>query len=116
MVEKLLPIKIEEDSKRDDSYKSDNIYKKYEPDLDTFINKMVPMYLHMNIFRAFSESHTSEQAARMVNMDSAGKNANEIIEDLNREYNRKRQAAITQEINEIVGSANALSKGGKDDR
>lgn len=116
MVEKLLPIKIEEDSKRDDSYKSDNIYKKYEPDLDTFINKMVPLYLHMNIFRAFSESHTSEQAARMVNMDSAGKNANEIIEDLNREYNRKRQAAITQEINEIVGSANALSKGGKDDR
>ena len=128
MVEKLLPIKIEEDNnkntyyksyasyKKDASYKIDNIYKKYEPDLDTFINKMVPLYLHMNIFRAFSESHTSEQAARMVNMDSAGKNANEIIEDLNREYNRKRQAAITQEINEIVGSATALSKGGKDDR
>ncbi len=71
----------------------------------------MPIYLHMNLFRAFSESHTSEQAARMVNMSSAGKNAEEIIEDLTRMFNRKRQAVITQELSEIVGSVSILNKG-----
>lgn len=85
--------------------------RKYEPDFNTFIDHAIPLYLHMNLFRAFSESHTSEQAARMVSMDSAGKNANELIEKLTREYNRKRQAAITQELSEIVASANIMSKG-----
>jgi F-type H+-transporting ATPase subunit gamma len=80
--------------------------RKYEPDLHTYIDHLIPLYLHMNVFRAFSESHTSEQASRMVNMDAADKNAREIIEVLTRMYNRKRQAGITQELNEIVGSAN----------
>ena len=109
IVEKLLPVAsgaIED---------LDIANHRYEPNLNTFIDNMIPLYLHMTIFRAFSESHTSEQAARMVNMDAAGKNASEIIEDLTRMYNRKRQAAITQEINEIVGSVNILNKGGPDD-
>jgi F-type H+-transporting ATPase subunit gamma len=83
--------------------------RKYEPDIHAFIDQLVPLYLHMNLFRAFSESHTSEQAARMVNMDAAGKNATEIIEDLTHLYNRKRQAMITQELSEIVGSTNILN-------
>ena len=109
VVERLLPIVSDgtENRDRDD--------KKYDPDLDSFIDNMIPLYLHMNLFRAYSESHTSEQASRMVNMDAAGKNASEIIEDLTHMYNRKRQAAITQEISEIVGSANILNKGGPDD-
>ena len=88
----------------------------HEPDLNTFIDNLIPLYMHMYLFRALSEAHTSEQAARMINMDAAGKNASEIIENLNRIYNRKRQAAITQEISEIVGSAGVLNKGEADDR
>lgn len=84
--------------------------KKYEPNLATFIDHVMPLYLHMSLFRAFSEAHTSEHAARMVNMDAAGKNASDLIKDLTSMYNRKRQAAITQELSEIVGSANFLSK------
>ena len=105
-VERLLPVAtgVElEDNNR-------NNEKKYEPDLATFIDRMMPLYLHMSLFRAFSESHTSEQAARMVNMDAAGNNASDLIKDLTSMYNRKRQAAITQELSEIVGSANFLSK------
>ena len=70
------------------------------------IDHILPLYLHMNLFRAYSESHTSEQAARMVNMDAAGKNAEEIIDDLNLQYNRQRQADITQELSEIIGGSN----------
>ncbi|BAM47810.1 F-type Na(+)-transporting ATPase subunit gamma [Amphibacillus xylanus NBRC 15112] len=105
-VERLLPVAtgVElEDNNR-------NNEKKYEPDLATFIDQVMPLYLHMSLFRAFSESHTSEQAARMVNMDAAGNNASDLIKDLTSMYNRKRQAAITQELSEIVGSANFLSK------
>jgi F-type H+-transporting ATPase subunit gamma len=102
-VEKLLPLSC--------SGLKEYFDRKYEPDVKTFIDHLVPIYLHMNLFRAFSESHTSEQAARMVNMSSAGKNAEEIIEDLTRMFNRKRQAVITQELSEIVGSVSILNKG-----
>ncbi len=82
----------------------------YTPSVEVFIDEMIPLYLHMHMFRAFSEAHTSEMAARMVNMDAAGKNAEDILDDLHRSYNRKRQDAITQELNEIVGSASVLKK------
>lgn len=108
-VERILPVSTEATDAEDNG----NV--KYEPDIDTFIGHLIPLYLHMNLFRAFSESHTSEQAARMVNMDAAGKNAEEMIEKLTRMYNRQRQAAITQELSEIVGSANILNKGGHND-
>lgn len=104
-VDKLLPVaadRIEMDGNND---------IKYEPDIDTFIDHAIPFYLHMSLFRAFLESNTSEQAARMINMDSAEKNAEEMIEDLTRLYNRQRQASITQELSEIVGGANILNKG-----
>ncbi|NLA57755.1 MAG: F0F1 ATP synthase subunit gamma [Firmicutes bacterium] len=65
--------------------------------------------MHMSLFRAFSESHTSEEAARMVSMDTAGKNAEDMIRNVTRMYNRKRQAIITQESSEIVGSATMLN-------
>lgn len=110
IVEKLLPAGAEVTEHESHSH------KKYEPDINTFIDHIIPLYLHMNLFRAFSEANTSEQAARMVSMDAAGKNASEMIEDLTLMYNRKRQADITQELSEIVGSANILNKGGPYDR
>ncbi len=109
IVEKLLPAGTEVTEHKGDDQ------KKYEPDINTFIDHIIPLYLHMNLFRAFSESNTSEQAARMVSMDAAGKNASEMTEDLTLMYNRKRQADITQELSEIVGSANILNKGGPHD-
>lgn len=108
-VEKLLPLNV------NPAESKDNTGRKYEPDISTFIDQAVPLYLHMNLFRAYSESHTSEQAARMVNMDAAGKNASDLIEELSHMYNRRRQAAITQELSEIVGSVNVLDKGGIDE-
>ncbi len=105
-VEKLLPLPTA------GSHDEDNSVMKYEPDIHTFIDHSVPLYLHMSLFRAFSESYTSEHAARMVSMDAAAKNASGIIEDLTHLYNRKRQADITQELNEIVGGANSLDEGG----
>ena len=114
VVEKLLPIngKADGESDMEDVYNN----KKYEPSLNEYIEHVVPLYLHVSVFRALSESHTSEQAARMINMDAAAKNASELVEDLTSVYNRKRQAAITQELNEIVAGANILKKGGIDDR
>ncbi|NLF35187.1 MAG: ATP synthase F1 subunit gamma [Clostridiales bacterium] len=85
---------------------------KYEPDVHTFIDHITPMYLHTCFFAASSEALACEYAARMVAMDSAGKNATEVLDDLRRMYNRKRQAAITQELSEIVGGANILDQGG----
>lgn len=102
-VEKILPLSCNEGKEYNE--------RKYELDVKTFIDHLIPLYLQMNIFRAFSESHTSEQAARMVNMGAAGKNADDIIDNLTRTYNRKRQAVITQELSEIVGSVSILNKG-----
>lgn len=107
-VERLLPVVTATGSRTESE-------RKYEPTLATYIDHLIPIFLHMSLFRAFSESHTSEQAARMVSMDAAGKNAEEMIAELTRMYNRKRQAAITQEISEIVGSTNILHKGGRHD-
>ena len=102
VVEKVLPISDGEENMRFDSEMT------YEPDVHSFLEQAIPLYLHACFFAAMSESVACEHAARMVNMDSASKNATDIIDDLNRMYNRKRQAAITQEINEIVGGANIL--------
>ena len=81
----------------------------YDPDAGTFFEHAVPMYLNISIFGAMMESAVCEQASRMTSMDAATRNATEIIDDLTLEFNRKRQAMITQEISEIVTGANALN-------
>lgn len=81
----------------------------YEPEVLAFFEHTLPLYLHMCLFSMFSHSITCEHAARMVNMESAGNNATDIIDDLKLMYNRKRQTAITQELNEIVSSASTLN-------
>ena len=77
----------------------------YEPDSETVFNTIVPEYLGGVIYGALRESLCSEQAARRTAMDSATKNAEEMIEGLSLQYNRARQGAITQEITEIVAGA-----------
>ena len=69
---------------------------------------VVPKHLNIQMWQFLLESNASEQAARMVAMDSATENAGEMISDLSIEYNKARQAAITTEIIEIVSGANAL--------
>lgn len=78
-------------------------FEKFEPSLAVYLDSLVPFYLHMCIFKAFSEAHTSEHAARMLAMDTAGNNATELVEKLQRKLNRQRQQEITQELSEIVG-------------
>lgn len=80
----------------------------YEPDSESVFKSVVPLYVSGMIYGALAESQTSEFAARRTAMDNANKNAGEMIDDLTLKYNRARQAAITQEINEIVSGAEAL--------
>lgn len=80
----------------------------FEPDEQTVLDAVVPNYVAGRIVHAVRESFASEVAARRMAMDSAGKNAQTMIDDLQLQYNRARQNAITQEITEIVaGSGNA---------
>jgi F-type H+-transporting ATPase subunit gamma len=80
----------------------------YEPDVDTYLRKSVPVFLSMFVYGAMVEASVCEQASRMTSMDAAARNAGEIVDDLTLQYNRQRQSAITQEISEIVGGANAI--------
>lgn len=77
----------------------------FEPGVDGLLNGFLPQYLAGVIYAATCDSVASEQAARRVAMDSASKNAGEMIEDLSLRYNRARQSSITQEITEIVAGA-----------
>ena len=74
----------------------------YEPDSSTVFETIVPEYLGGVLYGALCESRASEQAARRTAMDAATQNAQEMIDDLSLQFNRARQAAITQEITEIV--------------
>ena len=76
-----------------------------EPDADTLLKGFLPQYLGDLIYAAACDAFASEQAARRVAMDSATKNAGEMIEDLSLRYNRARQSSITQELTEIVAGA-----------
>ncbi|MBQ6120637.1 MAG: ATP synthase F1 subunit gamma [Clostridia bacterium] len=76
-----------------------------EPGADTLLKEFLPQYLAGLIYSAACDSFASEQAARRVAMDSATKNAGEMIEDLSLRYNRARQSSITQELTEIVAGA-----------
>jgi F-type H+-transporting ATPase subunit gamma len=80
----------------------------YEPSKDALLDRLLPMYVEIEIFRALLESVASEHGARMTAMDNATKNAAEMIGKLTLTYNRARQAAITTELMEIIGGAEAL--------
>jgi F-type H+-transporting ATPase subunit gamma len=81
----------------------------YEPDPDEILSRLVPDYVEISIFRALLESTASEHGARMTAMRNASENAAVLIEDLTLQMNRARQAAITQEIMEVVAGAEGVS-------
>jgi F-type H+-transporting ATPase subunit gamma len=80
----------------------------YEPDPDEILGRLVPDYVEISVFRALLESTASEHGARMTAMRNASENAGVLIEDLTLQMNRARQAAITQEIMEVVAGAEGL--------
>ncbi|MCK6529612.1 ATP synthase F1 subunit gamma [Myxococcota bacterium] len=80
----------------------------YEPDQAAILDALLPRYLDVKLFQAFLEHQAGEHGARMSAMDSASRNAREVINRLTLQYNRARQAAITKELVEIVSGAEAL--------
>jgi F-type H+-transporting ATPase subunit gamma len=82
----------------------------FEPNKGALLDRLLPMYVEISILRALLESMASELGARMTAMDSATNNAKEMISSLTLAYNRARQAAITKELMEIIGGAEALKE------
>merc|ERR1712113_1353449 len=80
----------------------------FEQDPLQIVNSILPLYLNGQILRTLQESVASELAARMQSMQSASDNAKELTKQLSQQYNRARQASVTQEILEIVAGATAL--------
>jgi F-type H+-transporting ATPase subunit gamma len=80
----------------------------FEQDPVQILDALLPLYLNNQILRALQESAASELAARMTAMNNASDNAKELAKTLNLTYNKARQAAITQEILEVVAGANSL--------
>jgi F-type H+-transporting ATPase subunit gamma len=95
-----------ESEERDSGHKTLWIY---EPEPEEILERLVPDYIEISIYRALLESTASEHGARMTAMRSAQENAGEMIDDLTLEMNRQRQAEITQEIMEVVAGAEGLS-------
>jgi F-type H+-transporting ATPase subunit gamma len=87
----------------------------FEPEADELLGALLPKYINARLFAALLDSAASESASRRRAMKSATDNAEELIKTLTREMNSARQSAITQEISEIVGGANALAAAGSDE-
>ncbi len=107
-VERFLPVEPAEKGK-ETKKKNDYIF---EPEKDRLLEELVPKILNTQFFKALLDNNASEHGARMVAMESATNNAQELIKSLKIVYNRERQAAITKEILEIVGGAAALEEQG----
>jgi F-type H+-transporting ATPase subunit gamma len=86
----------------------------FEPEAEELLEALLPKYINTRIFAALLDSAASESAARRRAMKSASDNADDLLKRYTREMNSARQAAITQEISEIVGGANALAAAGSD--
>jgi F-type H+-transporting ATPase subunit gamma len=113
--ETLLPLQeatiLEGDDDEDDEGGDDSGHHalvEYEPGPEEILQRLVPDYVEISIYRALLESTASEHGARMTAMRNASQNAGEVIDDLTLEMNRARQAEITQEIMEVVAGAEAL--------
>ena len=99
-------LETDDEERRDDALRGVFIF---EPEPEEILARLLPVYLETQVYRALLESSASEQGARMTAMRNATKNAGELIDGLTLRMNRARQAAITQEILEVVGGAEALS-------
>jgi F-type H+-transporting ATPase subunit gamma len=103
-VEQLLPLEAEKSDEM--AHHWDYIY---EPDARELLEGLLTRYIESQVYQALVENGACEQAARMLAMKNATENAGELIDDLQLIYNKARQAAITQELSEIVGGAAAIS-------
>jgi F-type H+-transporting ATPase subunit gamma len=109
--QEVLPISADilvtdEEERRDDALRGDFIF---EPEPEQILERLLPVYVETQVYRALLESSASEQGARMTAMRNASKTAGELIDSLTLQMNRARQAEITQEILEVVAGADALS-------
>jgi F-type H+-transporting ATPase subunit gamma len=107
-VEKLLPISRAEPSRTGAPGQGARTEYIYEPGPEAILARLLPRYLEFVVFRILLESAAAEHGARMTAMDSASKNAGDMIDSLTLTYNRARQARITKELIEIVSGAAAL--------
>ena len=99
-------IPIESPTKTEEK-KSESFYE-FEPEEDEILNDLLPRNISTQIFKAFLENAASEQGSRMTAMDSATRNAGDLVDKLTINYNRSRQAAITKELIEIISGAESL--------
>lgn len=106
---KILPVDPEQAKPEKEGTKNAEVLMNYEPGEEETLGYIIPLYMNSLIFGAMAEAVASENGARMQAMDSATSNAEEMIETLGLQYNRARQAAITQELTEIVAGASAIS-------
>jgi F-type H+-transporting ATPase subunit gamma len=110
--ETLLPLQeatiLEASDEDDDESTGHHALVEYEPGPEEILERLIPDYVEISLYRALLESTASELGARMTAMRNASQNAAEVIEDLTLEMNRARQAEITQEIMEVVAGAEAL--------
>lgn len=105
---KLLPVVAEGNANKELNEDEDYEFVSYEPSPEYVLGFVIPKYIESTIYGGMTESAAAEQAARRIAMESASDNADEMISSLTLTYNQARQGAITQEISEIVGGAEAL--------
>lgn len=103
--DQVLPMALDDDGSGEESASVDYLF---EPDGGDLLSRLLPKALRTRLFQAFLETQAGEQAKRMTAMDSATRNASDLIDRLTLDYNRARQAAITKELIEIVSGAEAL--------
>ena len=104
---KLLPLNLDELPAEEED--DDGVLMNYEPEAEDALDMLIPKYISNLLYGAFVEALASENGARMQAMDSATKNAEDMIDDLSLKYNRARQSSITQELTEIIAGAEAIS-------
>lgn len=102
--QQIIPI---ENQKKKEEKTSDNFYE-FEPEENEILDDLLPRNISTQIFKAFLENAASEQGSRMTAMDSATRNAGDLVDKLTITYNRSRQAAITKELIEIISGAESL--------
>jgi len=98
---------IPAEKKESSNKKNENFYE-FEPDEDEILEDLLPKNISTQVFKAFLENSASEQGSRMTAMDSATRNAGDLVKSLTIVYNRSRQASITKELIEIISGAESL--------
>jgi F-type H+-transporting ATPase subunit gamma len=101
--QQVIPTEIKKNSE-----KNEEIFYEFEPDEDEILADLLPKNISTQVFKAFLENSASEQGSRMTAMDSATRNAGDLVNKLTINYNRSRQAVITKELIEIISGAESL--------